>query len=177
MADVAEADLAAAEAKLAALNEQIATLESGAPPAARCPPGLPACLPHAVCLEPVSVALALALALALTMPTLAFAHHRAGTVGATATDGDVLASLRELRTTLAKETEEANATAASRDKVNLPHPPVAPSTATSRSHQTDLPRRCAARRGGRGARDGQRQAGVPDRAPEEGARRGAGLLS
>ena len=59
MADVAEADLAAAEAKLAALNEQIATLESGAPPAARCPPGLAACLPHAVCLEPVSVALAL----------------------------------------------------------------------------------------------------------------------
>lgn len=41
----------------------------------------------------------------------------AGTAGSEATTGDVLASLRALRTTLAKETEEANATSASRDKV------------------------------------------------------------
>ena len=40
-----------------------------------------------------------------------------GTAGGEATNGDVLASLRSLRATLAKETEEANSTAASRDKV------------------------------------------------------------
>ena len=41
----------------------------------------------------------------------------AGTAGGEMTDGDVLASLRALRTTLAKETEDANSSAVSRDKV------------------------------------------------------------